>query len=260
MQPVSSEDSACRPNSESESSEPGGVSQFSASHCIPAVAGPRLSSALMSLKAKWPRVAPTSGTVRRCLKTTTGTHTPTEGALSPLFASTVGRSTCNYGMPYYLQYGGVPCGGRDDQVVTYLTWSPTVPEPRLTFFLQQDLNAALLIARADDRVPAAERIRAALDLWAEDPAVRQRIDDHSREQTRAEGPKVKLTVSVSPERQHQLTLGRANDGVSATARIRAALNLWRSDAPLRARIDALAAERRRQRMASRTRSGAVAHP
>lgn len=172
----------------------------------------------------------------------------------------VRRIAGNYGMPYYLQYGGVPCRGGDDQVVTYLIWNPTVSEPRLTFFLQRDLNAALLIARADDRVPAAERIRAALDLWAEDPAVRQQIDDRSRELTRAEGPRVKLTVSVSPERQHQLTLGRASDGVSATARIRAALNLWHSDAPLRARIDALAAERRRQRMANRPRSGAVAHP
>lgn len=128
-------------------------------------------------------------------------------------------------------------------------------EPRITFQIDKSLNSQLIVARAEDGVPAAERIRAALHLWEHDPEIRRRIDQaavnaRSSERTTAM-PRVKLTLSVRPDQHRTLTLGRAHDDISAAARIRAALELWRDDADARTQIDAVAANLRQSRIASR---------
>ena len=119
--------------------------------------------------------------------------------------------------------------------------------PRITFFLDQQVNRLLILARADDRVPAAERIRAALRLWHGDPELRRRIDElaGTLRRTRLAAPPsdaqlVKLTFSLEPELLQALALARAEDRIPAVERIRAALQLWNSDTSVHGQVDQLA--------------------
>lgn len=133
------------------------------------------------------------------------------------------------------------------------------PEHRITFHLDRRINRALLMARADDGVPAAERIRAALDLWSHgDVQIREQIDLVARgllEHPATPVPtadSVKLTLALSADRAKDLTRGRADDQIPVATRIRAALTLWESDQQIRRRIDQAASELRRARMAARS--------
>ena len=116
----------------------------------------------------------------------------------------------------------------------------------ITMFLDQSANSRLVLARANDQVPASGRIRAALDLWHTDPELHQRIDalaKQLRTDRLAAGPsgdaQVKISVAVGKTMRHHLGVARA-DGVPASERIRAALHLWDTDQHIRGRIDELA--------------------
>jgi len=130
--------------------------------------------------------------------------------------------------------------------------------PRITFNLDQQVNRLLILARADDRVPAAERIRAGLQLWAQGEAFSRQVDALAAELRQArlasasvEGQSVKLTFSLEPALLRALNLARGQDGVPAVERIRAVIQLWHRDAVTAQRINALAADLRRDRMRSR---------
>lgn len=139
-------------------------------------------------------------------------------------------------------------------------------EHRITFHLDRDLNSALLYARAEDGIPAAERIRAALTLWADDDAVRAQINNaakqlqHRAKTAAAPDARVKATLSLTQSRMKDLARARADDRIPAATRIRGALDVWRHDSSLRARIDELAGQLRHARMTARSvELGAAGH-
>jgi hypothetical protein len=47
----------------------------------------------------------------------------------------------------------------------------------------------------------------------------------------------RLPLTLTPEAHTELLIARARDGIEATARLRAMVDLWREDAELRQRID-----------------------
>lgn len=119
----------------------------------------------------------------------------------------------------------------------------------ITLNLDQAANRRLLLARANDGIPSSVRIRAALTLWTEDADLRSQIDRlavqlrHARlAATKSEEIQVKLTIAVGPVLRHELQAARLADSVPASERIRAALQLWDSDAELRGRINGMAQE------------------
>jgi hypothetical protein len=58
--------------------------------------------------------------------------------------------------------------------------SPRYPK-RLTLDLSQDDHDALMGARYADRVPMADRIRALVSLWREDPALAEAVSIRAQE-------------------------------------------------------------------------------
>lgn len=113
----------------------------------------------------------------------------------------------------------------------------------LTWELSQEHHRQLAIARAEDKIPATDRLRAIVRLWSTDVFWRSRIDTHSGElrhttKDRAAAGEVKLSVGFdSPELPRALALARGNDGITTSDRIRAALDLWSSDEQFRATVD-----------------------
>ena len=126
----------------------------------------------------------------------------------------------------------------------------------LTWEIPQELHRQLLIARAGDKIPATDRVRAMVRLWSTDPSVRRLIDDHCGELTHtAQDSDAKLGVSFDgPELPRELAMARSADGITTTERIRAALDLWVADEHFRAAVDQKAARLRADR---RTRSSAT---
>jgi hypothetical protein len=50
----------------------------------------------------------------------------------------------------------------------------------------------------------------------------------------------RISLTTTPEMKRDLDMARVEDGVEATARIRAMISLWQDDPRLRARVDKLA--------------------
>lgn len=129
-------------------------------------------------------------------------------------------------------------------------------DPRLTFFLDDQDNRSLKVARTQDGVPASDRIRAAVQLWLQGGPTTSRIDRLAAElrQTRkthdsAPDPdrRTKMSLDLGADRLRALALARVDDGIPAAERVRAALQLWEQDPAFRAAVNALAAELRRSR-------------
>ncbi len=131
--------------------------------------------------------------------------------------------------------------------------------PTLTWQLTQDHHRKLAIARADDKIPATDRLRAIVQLWAADDIYRSRIDEHSEQlcnvpRDPAE-PDVKVGVRFpSPELPRALAVARNADGITTIDRIRAALDLWLTDPQFRSAVDSAAALLRAGRRAPVTRA------
>ena len=126
-------------------------------------------------------------------------------------------------------------------------------DPRLTFFLDDQDNRSLKIARTQDGVPASDRIRAAVQLWLQGGPTMSRIDRLAAElrqtrkthdSTRAPG-RTKMSLDLGADRLRALALARVDDGIPAAERVRAALQLWEQDPAFRAAVNTLAAELRR---------------
>lgn len=136
---------------------------------------------------------------------------------------------------------------------------------RITLNLTEQDNRLLTSARAEDGLPATERVRAGLQLWARDQTFRHRIDRlaadlrHGRLTEPVVERPVKVTVVLGQDLRRELAYARATDGLPATERIRAALQLWSQETDIRERIDQLAGELRRGRYARTTMPAAV-HP
>ena len=122
---------------------------------------------------------------------------------------------------------------------------------RMTVTLAAADSRRLIHARGDDGVPASQRIRAAVQLWRDDPSVRAQIDAAAAAARAARlqpgsadaaAKKVKVTVLMDPTVLRDLWAARSQDKVSTTARIRAAVGLWSTDSELRTRIDTTAKE------------------
>ena len=135
-------------------------------------------------------------------------------------------------------------------------------DPRLTFFLDDQDNRPLTVARGQDGLPASDRIRAAVQLWQQGGPVADRIDELAAELRRTrlthESPKpgrrTKITLDLGADRRRALAQARVDDGIPAAERVRAALQIWQRDPGFRAEVDKLAAELREHRW-SRTVSG-----
>lgn len=59
-------------------------------------------------------------------------------------------------------------------------------------------------------------------------------------QDKADKWPARISLTASPEMKRALDLARVDDGIEATARIRAMIALWQSDDRLRVRVDKLA--------------------
>lgn len=126
---------------------------------------------------------------------------------------------------------------------------------RFTFFLDEQDNRPLSAARIRDGLPASDRIRAAVQLWQQGGSVAERINRRAAELRRDRVPgrapvggrrvKVSLVLGVTVHRA--LAQARIEDGIPASERVRAAMQLWQQDPEFRVAVDALAAELRRQR-------------
>ena len=131
-------------------------------------------------------------------------------------------------------------------------------DPRLTFFLDDQDNRSLKVARTRDGLPASDRIRAAVQLWLQGGPAMSRIDrlaaDRRQARKAQDSPPVpdrtKISLDLGADRIRALALARVEDGIPAAERVRAALQLWEQDAAFRAEVDALAAELRRNRMSA----------
>lgn len=128
--------------------------------------------------------------------------------------------------------------------------SPNLPSThRITFHLDRRVNARLIRSRARDRIPAARRLRAGLQLWHQDESFRAKVDQAAaglRTSPRAEpgerGPTVKVDVSVDSDVHAALTCARGDDRLSAADRIRAVVFLWEGNPEIKEVIDARAVE------------------
>ncbi|HEY5880973.1 MAG TPA: hypothetical protein VIU11_18820 [Nakamurella sp.] len=136
-------------------------------------------------------------------------------------------------------------------------------DPRLTFFLDDQDNRPLTIARGQDGLPASDRIRAVVQLWQQGGPTAERIDELAAELRRArltrDSPttnvqRTKLSLDLGTSRLRALAQARVDDGIPAAERVRAALQIWQRDPGFRAEVDKLAAELREHRW-SRTVSG-----
>jgi hypothetical protein len=130
---------------------------------------------------------------------------------------------------------------------------------RLTLFLDDRDNRPLSSARIKDRIPAADRIRAAVQLWQQGGPVAERINCQAAELRRdrltrdaAGGDRrIKVSVILGEVTHRALALARVEDGIPASERVRSALKLWQQDPEFRQAVDQLAAELRSQRIAER---------
>ena len=136
---------------------------------------------------------------------------------------------------------------------------------RLTVFLDDRDNRALRSARIKDGVPAADRIRAAVQLWQHGGPVTDRINSRAANLRRERLARnaviaerqIKVSVVLGEVTHRALAQARVEDSVPASERVRAALHLWQQDPQFRVAVDELAAELRRQRYADRADGG---HP
>jgi hypothetical protein len=134
---------------------------------------------------------------------------------------------------------------------------------RLTVFLDDRDNRALRSARINDGVPAADRIRAAVQLWQHGGPAADRINSRAanlRRERLARNAisgerKIKVSVILGQVTHRALAQARIEDSVPASERVRAALHLWQQDPQFRVAVDELAAELRRQRYADRAAAG-----
>lgn len=125
-------------------------------------------------------------------------------------------------------------------------------DPRLTFFLDDQDNRTLMVARSQDGLPASDRIRAAVQLWLQGGPVTTRIDDLAAELRRTRlardatpaARRIKISLDLGADRLRGLAQARIDDGIPAAERVRAALQLWQDDPEFRAEVDGLAAELR----------------
>ena len=133
------------------------------------------------------------------------------------------------------------------------------PIERLTLFLDDRDNRSLSSARIKDGLPAADRIRAAVQLWQQGSDVADVINTRAADLRRtrlarnATGSQrqIKVSVVLGETTHRALALARVEDGIPAAERVRAALHHWQQDPQFRAAVDELAAELRRQRFADR---------
>jgi len=131
---------------------------------------------------------------------------------------------------------------------------------RLTLFLDDRDNRSLSSARIKDRIPAADRIRAAVQLWQQGGPVAERINSQAAELRRdrlardvaGAERRIKVSVVLGEITHRALALARIEDGIPASERVRAALRLWQQDPEFRAAADQLATELRRRRIAARS--------
>ena len=130
---------------------------------------------------------------------------------------------------------------------------------RLTLFLDDRDNRTLSSARIKDGLPAADRIRAAVQLWQQGISAEQinnRAADLRRERitrtTRSSERKIKVSVILGETTHQALALARIGDGIPAAERVRAALHQWQQDPKFQVAVDGLAAELRRQRFAQKS--------
>ena len=138
---------------------------------------------------------------------------------------------------------------------------------RLTLFLDDRDNRPFISARIKDRIPAADRIRAAVQLWQEGGPVAERINSQAVElrHTRltreaASGERrIKVSVILGEAAHRALAQARIEDGIPAAERVRAALKLWQQDPEFRESVDQLAAELRRRRIADRSAGQSLGH-
>jgi len=129
---------------------------------------------------------------------------------------------------------------------------------RLTLFLGDRDNRSLSSARAQDGLPAAERIRAAMQLWQKGESTQQidsLAEDLRRERreraTKENERQIKVSVILGAATHQALALARIRDGIPAAERVRAALHQWQQDPQFRVAVDELAGELRRERFANR---------
>jgi len=83
--------------------------------------------------------------------------------------------------------------------------SPRYPK-RLTLDLSQDDHDALMGARYADRVPMADRIRALVSLWREDPQLAQAVSVRAQELLTPPADLIALPPASSPPSPHQIVL------------------------------------------------------
>jgi len=134
---------------------------------------------------------------------------------------------------------------------------------RLTVFLDDRDNRALRTARINDGVPAADRVRAAVQLWQQGGPAAERINSRAANLRRdrlarnaiSGERKIKVSVVLGEVTHRALAQARVEDSVPASERVRAALDLWQQDPQFRVAVDELAAELRRQRYADRAAGG-----
>lgn len=138
-----------------------------------------------------------------------------------------------------------------------------MPDPvRLTIQLGTPENRRLIRARADDGVPAAQRVRALVRLWRDEELVRTRIDELARQrreagrakagQARPAGETAKITVLLETELNTALWEAKASDGISLAKRVGAGLELWSTDAPFAEQVNVMAAAAHAAQRAKRT--------
>lgn len=138
---------------------------------------------------------------------------------------------------------------------------------RLTLFLGDRDNRSLSSARAADGLPAADRIRAAMQLWQQGLSAEQidSLAEDLRRERRTRAAKenerqIKVSVILGAATHQALALARIRDGIPAAERVRAALHQWQQDPQFRAAVDELAGELRRERFANRPAAGSPAAP
>jgi len=112
----------------------------------------------------------------------------------------------------------------------------------LTWELPRVHHRQLAIARAEDKIPASDRLRAIVQLWSTNQDLSGRINSrcselrHSPRDATSSG--VKFSVSFEgPELPRALALARSDDGITTSERIRAALDLWSTDEQFRLVVD-----------------------
>lgn len=136
------------------------------------------------------------------------------------------------------------------------------PIERLTLFLDDQDNRSLSSARVKDGLPAADRIRAAVQLWQQGSDAADLINDRAADLRRTRLARnagsqrqIKVSVVLGETTHRALALARIEDGIPAAERVRAAVHQWQQDPQFRAAVDELAAELRQQRFADRAVGG-----